>query len=342
MVCKKIFITSFIVKFKRSNPFLHRNLYKLKLNMVYVKMKFNIEDRAMTAINNSPESIYHNAESIPIWTKRSNSTKIFLATPETLVDRISKLDLSLIKDIGKQKLIRNLSEHAERVYNKVSRLNSVVNSKELLETLDERLPYIFLQDMCNKPENGTALDPYAVGSFLAYHDNPTNNEKENRKSKIVNDQRHVRRNLEAHLGLHVFRDEEVQALLELADDMIRNEGYPSLNEQGFFRKKKGYIEEPEQIFGLLFKGNYSVDGFNFLRPSQYIDEHDFAQSVEGRSAAFVNRYNRPDVRTTATSARDVRIMINKIKNSGSNLSNGKLFTEAQKRVIAGIIKRDQL
>ena len=68
-------------------------------------MKFDIEDHAMTAINNSPESIYHNAESIPIWTKRSKSTKIFLATPDTLVDRIYNLDPSLIKDIGKQKLI---------------------------------------------------------------------------------------------------------------------------------------------------------------------------------------------------------------------------------------------
>jgi hypothetical protein len=305
-------------------------------------MNFNIQDKAMTAFNNSPESVYNNAESIPIWTKRSKSTKIFLATPDTLVDKISKLDPSLIKDIGKQKLIRNLSEHAERVYNKVSRLNSVVNFEELSETLDVRLPYVFLQDMCNKPENGTALDPYAVGSFLEYHDNPTNNEKEHRKSKIVNDRRHVRRNLEAHLGLHVFREEEVQSLLELADDMIRNKGYPSLNEQGLFRKRKGYLEEPKEILELLFTGNYSVDGFNFSRPSQYIDEYDFAQSVEGRSAAFVNRYNRPNVRTTAIASRDVRIMINKIKNSGSTLSNGKLFAEAQKRVIAGIIKRDQL
>ncbi len=305
-------------------------------------MNFNIEDQAMRVVNNSPESVYNNAESIPIWTKRSKSTKIFLATPETLVDKISNLDPLLIEDIGKQKLIRNLSEHAERVYNKVSSLNSVVNFEELSETLDGRLPYVFLQDMCNKPENGTNLDPYALGSFLEYHDNPTHNEKENRKSKIVNDRRHVRRNLEAHLGLHVFRDEEVQSLLELADDMIRNEGYPSLNEQGLFRKRKGYLEEPEEIFELLFTGNYSVDGFNFLRPSQYIDEYDFAQSVEGRSAAFVNRYNRPDVRTTAIASRDVRIMINKIKNSGSTLSNGKLFAEAQKRVIAGIIKRDQL
>lgn len=305
-------------------------------------MNFNIEDKAMTVVNNSPDSVYRNAESIPIWTGRTSNPKISLATPDTLVDRISNLDPSLIKDIGKQKLIRNLSEHAERVYNKVSRLNSVVNSEELLKTLDGIIPYVFLQDLCNKPENGTALDPYAVGSFLAYHDNPTNNEKENRKSKIVNDRRHVRRNLEAHLGLHVFRDEEVQSLLELADDMMRNEGYPSLNEQGLFRKRKEYLEEPEEIFGLLFKGNYSLNGFNFLRPSQYIDEHDFAQSVEGRSAAFVNRYNRPEVRTTATASRDVRIMINKIKNSGSTLSNGKLFTEAQKRVIADIIKRDQL
>ncbi len=305
-------------------------------------MNFNIEDQAMSVVNNSPESVYNNAESIPIWTKRSKSTKIFLSTPETLVDRISNLDPLLIEDIGKQKLIRNLSEHAERVYNKVSRLTGVVNSEELFETLAGRLPYVFLQDMCNKPEDGTNLDPYAVGSFLEYYDNPTHNEKENRKSKIVNDRRHVRRNLEAHLGLHVFRDEEVQSLLELADDMIRNEGYPSLNEQGLFRKRKGYLEEPEEIFELLFTGNYSVNGFNFLRPSQYIDEYDFAQSVEGRSAAFVNRYNRPDVRTTAIASRDVRIMINKIKNSGSTLSNGKLFAEAQKRVIAGIIKRDQL
>lgn len=301
-----------------------------------------MEDSAMTVINNSPESVYNNAESIPIWTKRSKSPKIFFATPETLVRRLSKLDPSLTEDIGEQKLIRNLSEHAERVYNKINRLNSIVNSEELLETLNGMLPYVFLQEICNKPENGTMLEPHAVESFLAYHDNPTNNEKETRKSKIVNDRRHVRRNLEAHLGLHVFRDEEVRALLELADDMIRNEGYPSLNEKGFFRKRKEYLEEPEEIFELLFTGNYSANGFNFLRPSQYIDELGFAQSVEGRSAAFINRYNRPDSRTTANSGRDVRIMMNKIKNSGSSLSNGKLFAEAQNRVIARIIKQDQL
>jgi hypothetical protein len=305
-------------------------------------MNFNIEDRAMTVVRDSPAAVYRNAESIPIWTKRSKSPKIFLATPEILVDRISKLDPALIEDIGKQKLVINLAEHAERVYNKISRRTSVVNSEEILETLDGRLPYVFLHEICNKPENGTLLDPYAVDSFLAYHDNPTNNEKANRKSKIINDRRHTRRNLEAHLGLHVFRDEEVQALVELAEDMMRNEGYPSLNEQGFFKKRKEYLEEPEEVLGLLFKGQYSLKGFNFLRPAQYVDENDFAQSEDGRSAIFLNRYNRPDARITATSSRDVRIMMNKIKNSGSKLVNGKLFSEAQKRVILETIKRDRL
>jgi len=344
MVCKKRFITSFIVKFKRSNLFLQRNLYKLKLNMAYVKMKFNIEDHAMTVPNNSPYSVYNqNTESIPLWTGRSITPRINLASAEILVNRIAKVDHALIKDIGKDNLILNLTEHANRSYNKIARRAKGEYIDEILESLDGRLPYVFLPDICNKPSNGSkALEAFSVASFLSYHDNPTNNEQVNRKSKITNDRRHFRRNLEAHLGLHVFRDEELETIFACADGMLRNEGYPSENEQGFFRKHNGYLEDSDDVLKVLFKGQLNQDGFNYLRHAQFLDDNGFAQSRDGRDAIFINRYNRPDNRIISTANRETTTMMKRLKNNGSNLVNGKLFTEAQKLVIKDIIKRDRL
>lgn len=307
-------------------------------------MNFDIEDRAMNAVKDSPYSIYsQNAESIPLWTGRSLTPTIRLASPETLVERIVRVDPALIKDIGKSRLTRNLSEHADRVYGKLDRKSRGTYASEFLEVLDGLLPYIFLTEMCNKPKNGSRLlEAFSVASFLAYHDNPTNNEKGNRKSKITNDRRHFRRNLEAHLGLHVFKDEEVETLINCADGMIRNEGYPSENEKGFFSKYKGFLEEPEDVLSVLFRGQYSMDGFDYVRPSQYLDENGFAQSRDGRDAIFINRYNRPDTRVTATASRETAERMKRLRTNGTKLLNGKLFAEAQKRVIAEIIERDRL
>ncbi len=306
-------------------------------------MNFNIEDSAMTTINNSPESVYNNAESVPIWTGRTATPRIRIASPKILVDRIAKVDGALIKDIGKNRLITNLSEHSDRLYNLVDRNSSGIHADEILEVLDGKLPYIFLEEICHKPKTGSkALEPFAVASFLAYHDNPTNNEQVNRKSKIGNDRRHFRRNLEAHMGLHVFRDEEVLSLVSLADGMLRNEGYPSENERGFFSKYKGHLEEPEEVLNVLFTGKLSQDGFNWFRPSQYVDEHGFAQSRDGRDALFMNRYNLPTAQLTRVAAKETAKMMKRLNREGTNLRNGKLFAEAQKRVISETIKRDRL
>ncbi len=308
-------------------------------------MNFDIEDRAMNAINDSPYSVYRqsDSENIPLWMGRNKTPKIKLATPKTLVERIARKDDALIRDIGKDHLITNLSEHAERVYNKINRNSRGVYSEEVIDALDGRLPYILLHEIRHKPENGSKLlNPYAVGSFLTYHDVLTNNEKTNRKSKIVNDRRHFRRNLEAHLGLHVFRDEEVQALVDLSDDMLRNEGYPSLNEKGFFNKYHGHLENAEDVLRVLFSGQVSQEGFNYIRPAQYVDEHGFTQSRDGRSAAFLNRYNRSDTQLTKVAARETAAMMKRLQREGTELMNGQLFAEAQKRVITETIERDNL
>jgi hypothetical protein len=301
-----------------------------------------MEHKAMTVVNNSPDSVYRNAESISIWTGRTSNPKISLATPKTLVDRISKMDRYLIDDLGSKRLIRNLTEHSERVFNKVYRKSTDPHAEEVLEVMDERLPYLFLSEICHKPKNGSLIEPFSVTSFLAYHDNPTNNEKENRKSKITNDRRHFRRNLEAHIGLHIFRDEEVQALVDLASGMLRNEGYPSENEKGFFSKYPGYLDTAEDVLRVLFNGKLSRKGFDYIRPAQYVDEFGFAQSKDGRDALFLNRYNRPDDQLTKIAARETSEMMNKLRRKETSLKNGHLFAEAQKRVIADIIKRDQL
>lgn len=306
-------------------------------------MNFDIEDRAMNAVNDSPYSVFKNAESVPIWTERTMTPKIRIASPKTLVDRIAKVDGALIKDLGKNRLITNLSEHVDRLYNRVYRNSNGVHADEILEVLDGRLPYIFLEEVCNKPKNGSRiLEPFAVASFLAYHDNPTNNEKVNRKSKIGNDRRHFRRNLEAHMGLHVFRDEEVQSLVNLADGMLRNEGYPSENERGFFSKYHGHLEYADDVLKVLFRGKISQDGFDYVRPAQYVDEHGFAQSRDGRDALFMNRYNRPDSQLTNVAARETSKMMKRLNREGTKLINGQLFAEAQKRVIAETIERDNL
>ncbi len=306
-------------------------------------MNFNLQDKAMTVVNNSPESVYSNAESIPIWTKRSVTPKIGIASPKNLVARIAKIDSELISDIGGGKLVTNLSEHADRIYDKIDRNSTGIHSDEIIEALDRKLPYIFLEEVCNKPNNGsTFLEPLAVTSFLAYHDNPTNSEKSNRKSKIGNDRRHFRRNLEAHIGLHVFRDEEVQSLVNLADGMLRGEGYPSENKKGFFSKYHGHLEYAEDILRVLLKGKISQDGFNWLRPVQYVNEHGFAQSQDGRDALFVSRYNQSDAQLTKVAARETAEMMNLLIQKGTKLKNGQLFAEAQKRVIAEIIERDRI
>ncbi|MBT5274380.1 hypothetical protein HOH11_01270 [Candidatus Woesearchaeota archaeon] len=312
--------------------------------MRLVKMNFNIENQAISVLNDTPYSVYNqNTESIPLWTGRSTMPRINLASAETLVNRIAKVDPTLIKDIGKDNLILNLNEHTDRMYNKVSRSAKGEYIDEILESLNERLPYVFLPDICNKPSNGSkTLEAFSVASFLAYHDNPTNNEQVNRKSKITNDRRHFRRNLEAHLGLHTFRDEELKTIVTCVDGMLRNEGYPSENKQGFFRKHKGYLEEPDDVLRVLFEGQLNLDGFNYLRHAQFLDENGFAQSRDGRDAIFINRYNRPDSRIISTANRETSKMMNRLKKEGSNLVNGKLFAEAQKLVIEDTIKRDRL
>jgi hypothetical protein len=124
--------------------------------------------------------------------------------------------------------------------------------------------------------------------------------------------------------------------------MLRNEGYSSENEQGFFRKHNGYLEDSDEVLKVLFKGQLNQDGFNYLRHAQFLDDNGFAQSRDGRDAIFINRYNRPDNRTISTSNRETVAMMKRLKNNGSNLVNGNLFTEAQKLVIEDIIKRDRL
>ena len=306
-------------------------------------MNFDIGDRAMNAVNDSPYSVFKNAESIPIWTGRTMTPRIRLASPKTLVDRIAKVDGALIKDIGKKRLITNLSEHADRLYNRVDRNSNGVHADEILEALGGKLPYMFLEEVCHKPKNGSSvLEPFAVASFFAYHNNPTNNEKVNRKSKISNDRRHFRRNLEAHMSLHVFRDEEVQSLVDLASGMLRNEGYPSENERGFFSKYHGHLEYAEDVLRVLFKGKISQDGFEYVRPAQYVDEHGFAQSRDGRDALFMNRYNRPDAQLNRVAAKETAKMMKQLSQEGTKLRNGQLFAEAQKRVISETIERDRL
>ena len=269
--------------------------------------------------------------------------RIRLASPKTLVDRIAKVDGALIKDIGKKRLITNLSEHADRLYNRVDRNSNGVHADEILEALGGKLPYMFLEEVCHKPKNGSSvLEPFAVASFFAYHNNPTNNEKVNRKSKIGNDRRHFRRNLEAHMGLHVFRDEEVQSLVDLSEGMLRNEGYPSENKRGLFRKYHGHLEYADDVLEVLFNGKLSQDGFDYFRPAQYVDEHGFAQSRDGRDALFMNRYNRPDDQLTRVAARETTKIIKRLNRDGTKLKNGQLFAEAQKRVISETIKRDRL
>ena len=307
-------------------------------------MNFKIEDHAISVLNDTPYSVYNqNTESIPLWTGRNIIPQINLASAEMIVNRIAKVDSALIKDIGKDNLILNLNEHATRAYNKISRRAKGEHVDEILESLEGRLPYVFLPDICNKPSNGSkTLEAFSVASFLAYHDNPTNNEQVNRKSKITNDRRHFRRNLEAHLGLHVFRDEELETIVTCADEMLRNDGYPSENEKGIFRKYNGFLEESDDVLRVLFKGKLNLDGFNYLRHAQFLDENGFAQSRDGRDAIFINRYNRPDSGIISTANRETSKMMNRLKKEGSKLVNGKLFSAAQKRVIADIIKRDQL
>jgi len=306
-------------------------------------MNFDIGDRAMNAVNDSPYSVFKNAESIPIWTGRTMTPRIRLASPKTLVDRIAKVDGALIKDIGKKRLITNLSEHADRLYNRVDRNSNGVHADEILEALGGKLPYMFLEEVCHKPKKrSSVLEPFAVASFFAYHNNPTNNEKVNRKSKIGNDRRHFRRNLEAHMGLHVFRDEEVQSLVDLSEGMLRNEGYPSENKRGLFRKYHGHLEYADDVLEVLFNGKLSQDGFDYFRPAQYVDEHGFAQSRDGRDALFMNRYNRPDDQLTRVAARETTKIIKRLNRDGTKLKNGQLFAEAQKRVISETIKRDRL
>ena len=124
--------------------------------------------------------------------------------------------------------------------------------------------------------------------------------------------------------------------------MLRNDGYPSENEKGIFRKYTGFLEEPDEVLRVLFEGQLNLDGFNYLRPAQFLDENGFAQSRDGRDAIFINRYNCPDSRIISTANSETSKMMNRLKKEGSNLVNGKLFSAAQKRVIADIIKRDQL
>ena len=307
-------------------------------------MNFKIEDHAISVLNDTPYSVYNqNTESIPLWTGRKIIPQINLASAELIVNRIAKVDSALIKDIGKDNLILNLNEHANRAYNKISRRAKGEHVDEILESLDGRLPYVFLPDLCNKPSKGSkTIEAFSVASFLAYHNNPTNNEQVNRKSKITNDRRHFRRNLEAHLGLHVFRDEELETIVTCAEGMLRNDGYPSENEKGIFRKYTGFLEEPDEVLRVLFEGQLNLDGFNYLRHAQFLDENGFAQSRDGRDAIFINRYNRPDSRIISTANRETSKMMNRLKKEGSNLVNGKLFAEAQKLVIEDTIKRDRL
>ena len=105
--------------------------------MRLVKMNFNIENQAISVLNDTPYSVYNqNTESIPLWTGRSTMPRINLASAETLFNRIAKVDPTLIKDIGKDNLILNLNEHTDRMYNKVSRSAKGEYIDEILESLN--------------------------------------------------------------------------------------------------------------------------------------------------------------------------------------------------------------
>ncbi len=239
-----------------------------------------------------PMNIYGiNNEDISIYSPKRNTPIEFL-DEESLIKRLDRWDKELIEDIGSnnyKNLIKNHINKTNLTLRETLRIYD--DGEEIYESLKDKLMIVDLAKMNDTMSRG----PLYIGSFLSYSGNPSNEDKSVRLSKLINDPRHWRRNLEANEGLHVLRTEEVSNLALLVEDMLRNGGYPS--ETKTFLGRNKYLSDSDSIVKLLSSGSFSQGKHYWERPKQRTlqDKNGllYVESEQGRPLLTISRYNRP-------------------------------------------------